>query len=291
MLLRRIGFFLLTNFLIIFTISVITNLLGLRSYLGGSGLNYYALLFLCAIWGFAGSLISLVLSKSIAQSSMGVNLVSFRNPGEFKSILMMTHELSQKARIPMPELGVFVSPEVNAFATGASQDDSLVAVSTGLLQTMNAEEVKGVLAHEISHIANGDMVTMTLIQGTVNTFSLFLSRILGFVIGRGVSRDLEYMVRSLITFVLDILFSLLGSLVVAYYSRQREFRADYGGAKLAGKAGMIAALRRLQKSYKPLDKRGDSIATLKISGERISLFSTHPPLSERIAALQRAQLR
>jgi heat shock protein HtpX len=192
----------------------------------------------------------------------------------------------------MPEVGVYESPEINAFATGPTKSNALVAVSTGLLERMSRNEIEGVLAHEVSHIANGDMVTMTLIQGLVNSFALFLSRIISFAVGQMVKEELEVIVRFVTTIVLDIVFTILGSIVVAYFSRQREFKADLGGAKLAGRSNMIAALENLQRSFEPVDDRGTAYASLKISGGKswLSLFSTHPPLEDRIAALKSAKV-
>ncbi|MBE7413553.1 MAG: protease HtpX [Leptospiraceae bacterium] len=290
---KRIGLFMLTNILIVATISIITSIFGVRHYLDASGINFGALITFCLIWGMTGSFISLLLSKQMAKWMMGVKIIDPRTGGQYNEILNTVKRLSQTAKLPMPEVGVYESPEINAFATGPSKSSALVAVSTGLLQRMNSSEVEGVLAHELSHVANGDMVTMTLIQGIVNSFAMFLSRIISFAVGQMVKEDLEVVVRMVTTIVLDIVFSILGSLVVAYFSRQREFRADYGGAKLAGRSNMIAALESLKRTIDgPEDNKGDAFASMKISGRSkwFALFSTHPPLEVRIAALKSATI-
>ena len=280
------------------TISIITNLLGVKGYISASGLNMTSLLTLCLIWGMTGSFISLALSKVMAKWMMGVEIIDARGP--YGHLYTSIQRLSQAARIPMPEVGIYNSPEVNAFATGPSQSSALVAVSTGLLERMNANEVDGVLAHEVSHIANGDMVTMTLIQGVVNAFTMFLARIISYGVTMAISRNdddgpsvLNSGIYFIITLVLDIIFSILGSIVVAYFSRQREFRADAGGANLAGRASMIAALENLQRTFDAVeDDRAPSMASLKISSHKggwFALFSTHPPLEDRIAALKSAK--
>jgi heat shock protein HtpX len=295
---KRIGLFFLINILIMVTISIITNLLGVKGYISASGLNMTSLLTLCLIWGMTGSFISLALSKVMAKWMMGVEIIDARGP--YGHLYTSIQRLSQAARIPMPEVGIYNSPEVNAFATGPSQSSALVAVSTGLLERMNANEVDGVLAHEVSHIANGDMVTMTLIQGVVNAFTMFLARIISYGVTMAISRNdddgpsvLNSGIYFIITLVLDIIFSILGSIVVAYFSRQREFRADAGGAKLAGRASMIAALENLQRTFDAVeDDRAPSMASLKISSHKggwFALFSTHPPLEDRIAALKSAK--
>ncbi|MCE9502048.1 MAG: protease HtpX [Leptospira sp.] len=298
---KRFGLFFLVNILIIATISVITSVTGANRYLEASGLNYPALIMFCLIWGMVGSFISLALSKVMAKWMMGVKIIDPRSGGQYANLINSIRRMSQAAKIPMPEVGVYDSPEVNAFATGPSKSSALVAVSTGLLGRMSENEVEGVLAHEISHVANGDMVTMTLIQGVVNAFTMFLARVIGFAVGKmlGGSSDeegigsSERMITMIATIVLDIVFSILGSMVVAYYSRQREFRADFGGAKLAGRSNMIAALENLKRTFEgPVDNRGASLASLKISGHKgfFELFSTHPPLDVRIAALKGATI-
>ncbi|MCD6047528.1 MAG: htpX [Gammaproteobacteria bacterium] len=298
---KRVGLFLLTNLMVIMTVSIITNLLGLHGYLSAHGINYQALAIFCAIWGTAGAFISLLMSKWMAKTAMGVQLIDPQQAiGNERLLLQMVYQLASKAGLEkMPEVGIYDSPEVNAFATGPSRSDSLVAVSSGLLQNMDNAEIEGVLGHEISHIANGDMVTMTLIQGVVNAFSLFLSRVIAYAVSMAISRgdnergDVSPMLYMGLTFLFDILFSFLGMLVVAAFSRYREYRADVGGAQLAGKANMIAALQRLQavSESAPEDDRAPSLNALKISYQSswLALLSTHPPLKERIQKLQAMQ--
>jgi heat shock protein HtpX len=290
---KRIGLFLLTNVLIIATISIISNLLGIRHWVEAEGINYTSLLVFCGLWGFAGAFISLALSKVMAKWMMGVRVIDpNKASGIERDLYTRVQRLASAARIPTPEVGIYDSPEINAFATGPTKARSMVAVSTGLLNYMDAHEVDGVLAHEVSHISNGDMVTLTLIQGTVNAFSLFLSRVIAFAVSRMVRDDLEFVVRFATTILLDILFTILGSAVVAFFSRAREFRADAGAAKLAGRESMIAALEKLRRyANAPQDERGAAIASLKISGKSgiVALFSTHPPLEMRIEALKRGR--
>lgn len=290
---KRIGLFLLTNLAVIVMVSIVLNLLGVGQYRTVGGLDLKALLAFCAVWGFVGSFISLRMSKFMAKRFMGVQIVD-KDP-QYAALVNTVHQLAKQANLPkMPEVGVYHSPEVNAFATGPSKKNSLVAVSTGLLQGMRQDEVEGVLAHEVSHIANGDMVTMTLIQGVINTFVMFFARIAAFAVenflrgddeeGQGMG-GIAYM---LTVFVFEIIFGLLGSVVVALFSRHREYRADAGAAKLAGREKMIAALERL-KSQTFQDKRGQALEAFKISGKRgglAALLSTHPALDDRIKALQ-----
>ena len=290
---KRITLFLLTNILIITTISIVTSFLGIGKYINAYGIDYSSLMVFSLVWGMMGSFISLALSKTMAKWSMGVQII---NPAEAtgveRNLLVAIQKLSTKAGIPMPEVGIYESPEVNAFATGPSKSSSLVAVSTGLLNRMEFNEVEGVLGHEIAHIANGDMITMTLIQGVVNSFALFFSRVISFAISQMVKEEMASMVRFVTTIILDILFSILGSLVVAFFSRMREYRADIGGAQLAGRSNMISALQALSKEFgRVSDDRGKAIATLKISNQGLlGLFSTHPPLEDRIKALQTTPL-
>lgn len=296
---KRILLFIATNVLVIATISIVTSLLGLHSYLTAHGIDYTQLAIFCAIWGTAGAFISLFMSKFMAKMSMGVVIINPKNATrEEQFLLEIIYSLARKVGIStMPEVGIYSSPEVNAFATGPTKNNALVAVSSGLLANMNRDEIEGVLGHEISHVANGDMVTMTLVQGIVNSFSLFLSRIIAYTITiamrGGDERDgsFSYMTYSLLTIVFDILFTLLGSILVAAFSRYREYRADAGGAKLAGRDNMIAALRRLQQTYEVEDDRSPSLAALKISHHSswMELFSSHPPLEKRIARLQKGQ--
>lgn len=296
--LKRIFLFIATNILVIATISVITNALGLHSYLNSHGINFRQLALFCLIWGMAGSFISLLMSKFIAKFAMGVVVINPKTATREEHFLLdIIYNLAQKAGLKkMPEVGIYSSPELNAFATGPSKNHSLVAVSSGLMMNMNRDEIEAVLGHEISHIANGDMVTMTLLQGIINSFALFLSRLAAYAISLSLSRDEEksdisYLTYSVLTFVFDILFTMLGSILVAAYSRWREYRADHGGATLAGRQKMIAALRRLQNSTDIEDERAPSLAAFKIARHSswLEIFSTHPPLDKRIARLEAAK--
>jgi heat shock protein HtpX len=287
---KRVFLFIITNLAVMITISIVLSLLGISGYRTAAGLDYGALAVFCLIWGSAGAFISLLLSRFMAKRAMGVQLVDGRTGRQELDWLYRTVErLAGQAQLPMPEVGVYDSPEVNAFATGPSKSRSLVAVSSGLLRSMRPEEVEGVLAHELSHIQNGDMVTMTLIQGVVNAFVLFASRVIANIARSAVDERNAYMVQLLVTIVFDILLGILGSMVVAWFSRAREFRADAGAAALAGRGSMIAALRRLQRTHELVDAGTPSLATLKIAGgdhRWMMLLSTHPPLEARIAALE-----
>lgn len=289
--LKRISLFIITNILVMATLSIawaiISSFLGLRG--GGNQIPY--LMMFSLVWGMGGAFISLMMSKIMAKWMMGLKIISpnTNNPNE-REVLTMVHSLAQRAQLPkMPEVAIYDSPEINAFATGPSKNNSLVAVSTGLLQRMTREEVEGVIGHEVAHIANGDMVTMTLIQGIVNAFVLFFSRIVSSIIANQVEERSRDAVRMITTLVLDIIFTILGSIVVNYFSRQREFRADYGGARLAGRDKMIGGLRKLQSQYQMIHSDSGALSTLKISNKSsgiMALFSTHPPLEERIKRLQ-----
>lgn len=294
---KRIFLFVLVNILVVTTISLMLNLLGIRPYLTRSGIDYQALLAMCSVVGFTGAFISLAISRIMAKMMMGVQVIDPASArGEEKELVNLIHRLSQRAGLTtMPEVGIYQSPEVNAFATGPSKSRSLVAVSTGLLNSMNPQAVEGVLGHEVAHIANGDMVTMTLIQGIVNTFVMFFARIAAWMLSSYLegNRDREES-RSvgwsyyLCSYVFEILFSLLGMFVVCYFSRRREFRADAGSAQFAGRDKMISALQALKSQYERIDTSHPSVATLKISGRKgiWALLSTHPNLDDRIAALK-----
>lgn len=289
---KRILLFIATNLAIMVMLNIILTVLGVAGYrLPGGGLDYTALMVFCLVWGMGGAVISLLLSRVIAKMSMGVKLVDGRTGNADLDWLHRTvARLAQQAQLPMPEVGFYESPEVNAFATGPSRSRSLVAVSSGLLRGMRQEEVEGVLAHELAHIKNGDMVTMTLIQGVVNAFGMFLSRIIASVVRNALDDRYAYLVSMIVTIVLDIVFSVLGAIIVAWFSRAREFRADAGGAALAGRGNMIAALQRLQSTKMLVDNTKPEMATLKISGRgAMALFATHPPLEQRIEALQSAR--
>ena len=287
---KRILLFVLTNLAVMLTVSIVLSLLGIGGYRTAAGLDYGALAVFCLVWGSAGAFISLLLSRWMAKRAMGVQLVDGRTGNEEADWLFRTIErLARQAQLPMPEVGIYDSPEVNAFATGPSKSKSLVAVSSGLLRGMRREEVEGVLAHELAHIANGDMVTMTLIQGVVNAFVLFPARVIANIARSAVDERMAYMVQFIVTIVLDIALGILGAMVVAWFSRAREFRADAGAAALAGRGNMIAALRRLQTTHQLVDPSNQALATMKIAGgdrRWMMMFSTHPPLEARIAALE-----
>ncbi len=296
---KRIFLFLLLNTVVVLTISLVLNLLGVRPYLTRYGLDYEQLLAFCLVWGMGGAFISLLLSRIMAKWMMGVRLIDPQTrDGDQQELLQTVYQLSRAAGLStMPEVGVYDSDDVNAFATGPTRNRSLVAVSSGLLFRMDREARNGVLAHEISHIGNGDMVTMTLIQGVVNAFVMFLSRVIAFALAQALRGDREErgnsvnpMVFSLVTFVLEMLFMILGSMVVASFSRWREYRADAGGARLAGRSSMIHALETLQRTLEGVDPQEQaSVAALKISSRPrgvFALFSTHPPLEDRIARLR-----
>jgi heat shock protein HtpX len=288
---KRIFLFILTNILVLITIGVVLSLLGVGSYVNASGgIDLISLLVFSAVVGFTGSFISLLMSKWMAKMMMGVKVLK---PDQSLSVyernlVDRVHRLSRAAGITkMPEVGVYQSREVNAFATGPSKNNSLVAVSTGLLEEMDDAAVEGVLAHEVAHISNGDMVTMTLLQGVVNTFVVFLARIAAWAASRFVREDMAPIVHFIAILIFQLLFSILGSLVVFAYSRHREFHADNGGADLAGKDKMVHALRALKGYTQRINNEQSSVATLKINGKRgLTLFSTHPDLDERIRRLE-----
>lgn len=297
---KRVVLFVATNILITLVISIVLSLLGIGNYrIAGGRLDYSALMVFCLLWGMIGSFISLQLSRFMAKRAMGVKLVDGRSGHEEADWLYRTIErLARQAQLPMPEVGIYESPEVNAFATGPSQSRSLVAVSAGLLRGMNRNEIEGVLAHEMAHIKNGDMVTMTLIQGVVNAFVMFASMVVANLVRNLIQGNRDerdggggggFMIEFMVRMVLQVAFGILGGMVVAWFSRAREFRADAGAAALNGRTNMIAALRRLQTTQKMVDPAHAELATMKISsgGKRwMVLLSTHPPLEARIAALE-----
>jgi len=291
---KRILLFLAVNALIVVTILLVTNILGIRHYVTEQGIDYSALLVFSAIVGFTGALISLALSRAMAKWMLGVRVLSPDDPNlspDERWLVEEVHRLARRAGLTeMPEVGIYDSPEVNAFATGPTRNRSLVAVSTGLLENMDKDGVQGVLGHEVAHIANGDMVTMTLLQGVINTFVIFLSRLAAYVVSRFVREELAGVVHFICIIVFDLLFSILGSIVVMAYSRHREYHADRGGADLAGKEKMIHALRLLQQHVNLIDTNHKSLQTMKISNRSgwLKLFSSHPDLEERIARLERA---
>jgi len=287
---KRIFLFLATNLAIVLILSIAARLLGIDQWLTANGGNLGGLLVFAALFGFGGSLISLALSKWMAKRAMGVRVIEQPGSAAERWLLETVGAQARAAGIGMPEVGIFESPTPNAFATGMRRDQALVAVSTGLLRSMRKEEVEAVLGHEISHVANGDMVTLALIQGVVNTFVIFLARVIG-GIDRAVfknerGRGPTYFITVLVT---EMILGILASIIVMWFSRQREFRADRGGAQLAGTPSMIAALERLKAAQnEPLP--ATQLAAFGISGHVGAglkrLFMTHPPLDERIAALR-----
>ena len=290
---NRIFLFLATNAAVLVVISAVFQILGIERFLleNGVHLNLQSLLIFSALIGFGGSFISLAMSKWSAKHAMGVHVIERPGNSTERWLVETVQRQAKAAGIGMPEVGIFNMPQPNAFATGMNRHDSLVAVSTGLLQQMSADEVEAVLGHEISHVSNGDMVTMGLLQGVVNTFVIFLSRIIGFVVDRVVFRNERgigpgYLITSMIA---QIFLSVLATIIVMWFSRRREFRADAGGAELAGRGKMIAALRRLQAAHNPQDLPGE-MAAFGISGGLhqgiAQLFTSHPPLEDRIAALE-----
>lgn len=294
---KRIAIFFAVSILVSITVSLLMSVLGIGNYIVAGGLQYGTLIAFCLVWGIAGSMITLLISKQLAKWSMGVQIVNAEN-NQYKNIVKRVHQLSIKAGLKnMPEVGIYQSDEINAFATGRSRNSSLVAVSTGLINKMNEDELEGVLAHEVAHIANGDMVTMALVQGVVNAFVMFLSRVIAFSISQALRKDdddapASPWVNFMITFALDIILGLLALPLIAWFSRYREFKADKGGAELAGKNKIIAALEMLKRSYPQLmESKAESnpnYQALQISSrsKMMKWFSTHPPLTERIQALE-----
>ena len=289
----RIGLFLATNAAILVLISIVFQVFGFEGILAENGvdLNLKALLVLSAVIGFGGSFISLAMSKFLAKRSMGVKIIEQPANKSEQWLVSTVKRQAQQAGIGMPEVGIFDSPQPNAFATGMRRNNALVAVSAGLLQSMDADEVEAVLAHEITHVSNGDMVTMGLIQGVINTFVIFLSRVIGHVVDRVVFKTQRgygpaYFITSIVA---QIFLSIIASTIVMWFSRRREFRADAGGASLAGRNKMIAALQALQRGHEPKDLPGE-FAAFGISGGLATgmkkLFMSHPPLEARIAALR-----
>ena len=294
LMIKRVFLFLVTNILIVVTLSLVLNLLGVRPYLSANGIDYNSLLVFCLVWGMGGAFISLLMSRWMAKMMMGVKVIDPSNPGQYHSLVSMVDTISKTAQLPkMPQVGVYESAELNAFATGPSKSRSLVAVSTGLLQRMSRDEIEGVIAHEIAHIKNGDMVTMTLLQGVVNAIVMFLARVIGFAVSQTVKEESRWWVNMLVVVVLEIALSILGMLVVMGFSRHREFKADAGSAKLVGANKMIAGLEALQRYIGKTDEEDahKSLATLKISGGKswLSLLASHPPIEARIQALKTMQ--
>ena len=286
----RILLFLATNIGVLLVLSFTLKLLGIDSYLSAQGLNYQSLLVFAAVMGFGGAFISLAISKWSAKRMTGARVINQPKTQTEVWLMQTVRRQAQLAGIPMPEVAVYDAPEVNAFATGMSRSSSLVAVSTGLLHKMTPEEVEAVLAHEVSHIANGDMVTLTLIQGVVNTFVLFLSRVIGNFVDRAIFKTEHgngpaFWVTAIIA---EVILGVLATVIVMWFSRQREFRADAGGAALAGRQKMIAALERLKAQHDEPQLPGEMRAFGIAGGGRgfMQFFMSHPPLEERIHALR-----
>lgn len=297
---KRISLFLLVNLAVMLMLNLVIKILGIESYISASGINYQSLMLFCLVWGMGGAFISLLISKRMAIWTMRLRLL---DPNSFnhdeQRLVQTVHRLAQSANLSkMPDVAIYDSPEVNAFATGPSKDNSLVAVSTGLLSAMSSQEVEGVLGHEVSHIANGDMVTLTLLQGVLNAFVLFFAKVLAWMAASAMSRNSDddssspsWGLAFVIEMALQIVFGVLASIVVAWFSRYREYRADAGGAMLAGKGAMIRALQRLQSASQIVtnDPRAHELKNFKISGGMsgfLALFASHPPLEDRIRALQ-----
>ena len=290
---KRIVLFLATNLAIVLVLSLTMRILGVEPYLTANGLNLNSLLIFAAVMGFGGSLISLAISKWMAKKSMGVRVIETPSNSTEFWLVDTVKKYAADAGIGMPEVGIFDSPEANAFATGMNKNNALVAVSSGLLNVMTRQEAEAVIGHEIAHVANGDMVTLALIQGVVNTFVMFLSRVIGHTVDRVVFKNEEghgpaFFVTMIVA---ELVLGILASIIVMWFSRQREFRADRGGASLAGKQPMISALERLASLHPhPLP---DKMAAFGIAGGGAGgikrLFMTHPPLEERIAALRAVQ--
>lgn len=293
----RIGLFLITNIAVLSVLSISMRVLGIDQMLAaeGIGINLTGLLIMASIIGFAGSFISLAISKWMAKRSMGVRIIEHPISNDERWLVETVRRQAETANIGMPEVGVFESPQANAFATGMNKNNALVAVSTGLLYNMTQDEVEAVLGHEISHVANGDMITMGLIQGVLNTFVIFISRVIGTLVDRVIFKNergfgIGYFIVSIIS---ELILGIFAAMIAAWFSRKREFRADEGGARLAGKQKMIAALRRLQQDQQEAVDMPGELAAFGISGGLkhgiAAALMTHPPLEKRIAALQNSE--
>lgn len=289
----RIGLFLLTNIAVLILLSIVLSMLGFSSLdANGVHLNYGDLMVICAVFGFGGSFISLFMSKYMAKRSTGTEIITQARNADEQWLLDTVQDLSNEAGIGMPEVGIFPAQQANAFATGWNRNDALVAVSIGLLQRFRREEIRAVLAHEIGHVANGDMVTLTLIQGVVNTFVMFFARIIGHFVDRVILKNeqghgIGYFIA---TIVAEMVLAFFASMIVAWFSRRREYRADDMGAKLAGNYAMIGALQRLKAEYEVPDQMPETLTAFGISshmkGGLMAALASHPPLDNRIAALQ-----
>lgn len=286
----RIMLFVATNIAVILTFSVVSSILGLNRYVTASGLDYQALLVFCLVWGMVASFVSLQMSRWAAKTFLRVKVIPADSPGEYGWLVNMVHAQAKQAGLPkMPEVGVYQSDDANAFATGPSKSRSLVAFSSGILRLMNKNELEGVSAHEISHIQNGDMVTMTLIQGVVNAFVMFFARIIAYFASRSVKEEFSGLVNFICIIVFQIVFGVLGELITSWFSRQREFRADAGSATLVGKESMKAALRALANAQQSKHGLPEGVAALGIRNKPMTglmaLRATHPPIEERIRRL------
>jgi len=296
---KRISLFIITNILIMLVISTIVSVLGIEPYLNSTGMNYQSLMIMCLLWGMGGSFISLWISKWMAKTSMGLQPIDER--GDMGHLVQMVHRIARQAGLSkMPEVYYFDSPDMNAFATGPSRNNALVAVSSGLLRGMKEEEVEAVLAHEVAHVANGDMVTMALIQGVMNAFVMFFARLATFAIDQAMRGDrddergagLGFFATIMLNNLFQIVFGLLAAPVVMSFSRWREYRADAGSAAIVGREKMISALRALQRNYDVLMQKREqptrNVEVMQISsrGAFMELFASHPPLEKRIQALQ-----
>ena len=289
---KRILLFLVTNLAVVFVLSIVMRILGIDQYIAAQGGSAYGLLVFAAVFGFGGAIISLLISTWSAKRMMGVRIIDQPRDNVERWIVDTVRAQAQEAGIGMPEVGIFDSPEPNAFATGANKNKALVAVSTGLLQRMRKEEVEAVLGHEIGHVANGDMVTLTLIQGVVNTFVIFLARIIGNFVDKVIFKNengggIAYFG---VVLVAELLLGILASIIVSWFSRKREFRADAAGALLASPAAMVGALEALKRAHQP-EGLPEQMAAFGISAGTPTglkrLFMSHPPLDERIDALKR----
>lgn len=298
---KRIGLFLVLNFVIMISLSIVAKVLGIDRYMTANGLNLQALAMFCLVWGMGGAFISLGLSRMMAKWTMGVKVIPDNTHDQrLLDLKMQVHNLAKQSGLTvMPEVGIYEADDINAFATGPTKSRSLVAVSTGLLRNMNAREVKGVLAHEVAHIANGDMVTMTLLQGVVNAFVMFLARVIAYGASQFFRSDDDEAPSTGIFFavqiVLEIVFMILGSMVVAAFSRWREYRADAGAARLGGRENMIAALEALKRNTMiQAAPAPAAVQSMQIEGGRGSglmrFFASHPSLDSRIERLKAYQI-
>jgi heat shock protein HtpX len=288
---KRIALFLATNLAVILVLSIVAQVTGLNAWLAVHGSSLTGLLAMAAFFGFGGAFISLAMSKWMAKRAMGVRVIGQSGDATEAWLLSVVENHARSVGVRMPEVGIFNSPEPNAFATGASRNSALVAVSSGLLQRMNRQQIEAVLGHEMTHVANGDMVTLTLVQGVVNTFVIFLSRIVGNIIDRALFRSSDGRgIASFITVIAcQLVLGVFANMIVMWFSRRREFRADAGGAQLAGSGNMIAALEELKRVHEPLPAQqfaAFGIADGAVASGLKRLFLSHPPLDERIAALR-----